>query len=63
MVLVFQIFWFNLTGANTLILMTKEFDPIIETPMHPQEFGERKLKLHESHSFLVQFLLCQWKCL
>ncbi|XP_038077716.1 elongator complex protein 1-like isoform X2 [Patiria miniata] len=30
------------TGASTLILMTKDFDPIIETAMHPQEFGEQQ---------------------
>ncbi|XP_071794308.1 elongator complex protein 1-like isoform X2 [Asterias amurensis] len=30
------------TGANTLILMTKDFDAIIETPIHPEEFGQQK---------------------
>ncbi|XP_072037766.1 putative elongator complex protein 1 [Amphiura filiformis] len=30
------------TGADTIILMTKEFDPVIETTMNPEEFGEQK---------------------
>ena len=28
------------TGAHKLLLMTREFDPITETPLYPQEFGE-----------------------
>ncbi|XP_071964263.1 elongator complex protein 1-like [Antedon mediterranea] len=30
------------TGQDTLILMTKDFDPITETSLHPEEFGEGK---------------------
>lgn len=28
------------TGEENLLLMTKDFDPICETPAHPEEFGE-----------------------
>lgn len=31
------------TGANTVILMTREFDPITEMPLHSDEFGEGEL--------------------
>ena len=28
------------TGEENLLVMTREFDPISETPAHPEEFGE-----------------------
>lgn len=28
------------SGQDTLIMMTREFDPITEKPLHPEEFGE-----------------------
>ncbi|KAL8606732.1 hypothetical protein ACOMHN_018766 [Nucella lapillus] len=28
------------TGAETLLLMTREFDPVIEVPLHSSDFGE-----------------------
>ena len=28
------------TGAGTLIMMTREFDPITETSLYPDKFGE-----------------------
>ncbi|KAK2177216.1 hypothetical protein NP493_613g03011 [Ridgeia piscesae] len=28
------------TGQDTLIMMTRDFDPILEVPIHPTEFGE-----------------------
>ena len=28
------------TGEENLLLMTREFDPITETSIHPEEFGE-----------------------
>ena len=28
------------TATSNLLLMTREFDPLTETPLHPQEFGE-----------------------
>ncbi|KAJ7339624.1 hypothetical protein OS493_006029 [Desmophyllum pertusum] len=31
-----------MTGEETLIMMTKDFDPISEFPCHPEEFGEEK---------------------
>ena len=31
------------SGTGKLVLMNKEFDPIIEKDMHPLEFGECKL--------------------
>ena len=27
-------------GQDTLIMMTRDFDPILEVPIHPTEFGE-----------------------
>ncbi|PIK52107.1 putative elongator complex protein 1 [Apostichopus japonicus] len=30
----------NLASQDTVILMTREFDPVIETSLHPDEFGE-----------------------
>lgn len=35
-----QEFLVLMTGDNTFILMTKEFDPIVEKSVHPSEFGE-----------------------
>lgn len=29
-----------ITGAGNLLLMTREFDPLTEVPMFPEEFGE-----------------------
>lgn len=31
-------------GGNTVIIMTREFDPVTEMPLHPSEFGEGNLK-------------------
>ncbi|XP_029459838.1 elongator complex protein 1 isoform X2 [Rhinatrema bivittatum] len=31
-----------LTGQQTLIMMTKEFEPVAEIPLHPEDFGEGK---------------------
>lgn len=31
-----------MTGEETLIMMTKDFDPISEFPFHSEEFGEEK---------------------
>ena len=45
------------TGAATLILMTKDFDPITETAMHPQEFGERKW-VFPTASYSTNFSYC-----
>ena len=28
------------SGSDKLVLMNKEFDPIIEVDMHPSDFGE-----------------------
>ena len=28
------------SGENAIVLMTRDFDPITEVPMHPSEFGE-----------------------
>lgn len=35
-----QEFLVLMTGDNTFILMTKEFDPVLEKSLHPNEFGE-----------------------
>jgi len=31
---------FFFSGEETLIMMTKDFDPILEFPCHSEEFGE-----------------------
>ncbi len=28
------------TGNNTLLIMTRDFDPLMETPIETEEFGE-----------------------
>ena len=33
-------FIFSFTGEESLIMMTKDFDPISEFPCHSEEFGE-----------------------
>jgi hypothetical protein len=30
------------SGENTIIMMTREFDPVTEFPIHSTEFGEGK---------------------
>ena len=37
------------TGLNKLILMNKEFDPIMETAMHTAEAGEGSSFISVSH--------------
>ena len=29
-----------ITGVGNLLLMTRDFDPLTEVPLYPQEFGE-----------------------
>ena len=33
-------------GQETLILMTREFDPLMEFPMHPDAFGEGMIVIY-----------------
>ena len=39
-------------GAGTLIMMTREFDPITETSLYPDQFGEGKFLLNDAMCFL-----------
>ena len=34
-------------GQETLILMTREFDPLMEFPMHPDAFGEGMIMIYD----------------
>ena len=39
-------------GAGTLIMMTREFDPITETSLYPDQFGEGKFLFSDAMYFL-----------
>lgn len=34
--------YYNFSGQDTLIMMTREFDPVTEKPLHPDNFGAGK---------------------
>lgn len=55
-------FIFSFTGEETLIMMTKDFDPISEFPCHSEEFGEGTSKGHLFfHTFkLILFIFVKF---
>ena len=42
-----------LTGEESIILMTKDFDPITEFPIHTSEFGEGLLLLKDVATYSI----------
>ena len=50
----------SISGEETLIMMTKDFDPISEFPFHSEEFGEGMPSL-EIHVNILYNLLFWFK--
>lgn len=44
---------FPLTGEETLIIMTKDFDAVCEFPFHSEEFGEGESSNNIAYSTFV----------
>lgn len=47
---------FHFPGEETLIMMTKDFDPISEFPFHSEEFGEGMPSLEMRVNILYNLL-------
>lgn len=49
-------------GADTLVMMTREFDPLTEVPLAPSEFGEGE-QSDTFHSKIILFNVYYFPCL
>ena len=55
---VYTVSVFFFSGEETLIMMTKDFDPISEFSCHSEEFGEGVYKISAALQFYFQTLPC-----